>query len=203
MPDYYSTFLSISADIDWDDQALKDAFESGLSREIRIALANREHQPKTLRDLAKAAISLYVHLDGVKVASNGNNGSGGGYQQNKDNTKNNLNINKGNSDNTFQKFKSGQQNKTNDNKERKSQNPKAKSDNERKSLTFKEKKHRRDNGLCLYCGSPDHMVINCPEAKKRPTPATGANRIGLNSLTIEGPNNGQDKDCHGRRTTSS
>lgn len=32
----------------------------------------------------------------------------------------------------------------------------------RAKLTTEEKKHRRDTGLCLYCGKPGHFVSECP-----------------------------------------
>jgi hypothetical protein len=33
-----------------------------------------------------------------------------------------------------------------------------------------EKKHRRENKLCYYCGSPDHRIENCPARPAVPTP---------------------------------
>ena len=32
----------------------------------------------------------------------------------------------------------------------------------RDSLIEAEKQQRRENGLCLYCGEPDHLIRNCP-----------------------------------------
>ena len=39
-------------------------------------------------------------------------------------------------------------------------------------LTNEEKRHRRAQGLCLYCGKAGHLVKNCqaPRKKSRPTP---------------------------------
>ena len=34
-------------------------------------------------------------------------------------------------------------------------------------LTAAEKKRRRDNSLCLYCGSPGHWATTCPQKKRR------------------------------------
>jgi len=34
-------------------------------------------------------------------------------------------------------------------------------------LSDAEKERRRHDGLCLYCASKDHQVINCPIAPRR------------------------------------
>ena len=39
-------------------------------------------------------------------------------------------------------------------------------------LTAAEKKRRRDNSLCLYCGSPGHWATTCPQKKRRVAVAT-------------------------------
>jgi hypothetical protein len=42
----------------------------------------------------------------------------------------------------------------------------------RRRLTDQEKEHRRKNNLCMYCGSADHLRLNCPALPKdspRPT----------------------------------
>ena len=39
-------------------------------------------------------------------------------------------------------------------------------------LTAAEKKRRRDNSLCLYCGSPGHWATTCPQKKRRVAAAT-------------------------------
>jgi hypothetical protein len=44
-------------------------------------------------------------------------------------------------------------------------------------LTTDEKKRRRENGLCMYCGKKGHWANNCPEKKTfrpRPSPKTRA-----------------------------
>lgn len=36
----------------------------------------------------------------------------------------------------------------------------------RPKLTDQEKEYRRTNGLCLYCGGPGHIALNCPRTPK-------------------------------------
>lgn len=43
----------------------------------------------------------------------------------------------------------------------------------RKPLTAQEKQHRRDNGLCLYCGNGGHMAAQCPIAPTKTDPKDG------------------------------
>ena len=37
-------------------------------------------------------------------------------------------------------------------------------------LTNEQRQHRRANDLCLYCGSPDHLIRSCPKKGPRQTP---------------------------------
>ena len=37
----------------------------------------------------------------------------------------------------------------------------------RKPLSPEEKAHRRTQELCLYCGQPGHIIINCPSGNKK------------------------------------
>ena len=37
-------------------------------------------------------------------------------------------------------------------------------------LTNAQRQHRRANNLCLYCGSPDHLIRSCPKKGPRQTP---------------------------------
>ena len=34
-------------------------------------------------------------------------------------------------------------------------------------LSEEEKQRRRENRLCLYCGGPGHIAVNCPHRPKR------------------------------------
>ena len=37
-------------------------------------------------------------------------------------------------------------------------------------LTNEQRQHRRANDLCLYCGSPDHLIRSCPKKRPHQTP---------------------------------
>ena len=41
-------------------------------------------------------------------------------------------------------------------------------------VTDQEKKHRRDNNLCLYCGSSGHWASQCPHKRSRGKPSAAA-----------------------------
>jgi hypothetical protein len=38
---------------------------------------------------------------------------------------------------------------------------------ERRVLSDTEKEFRRNNKLCLYCGSPNHRVADCPKVPEK------------------------------------
>lgn len=43
-----------------------------------------------------------------------------------------------------------------------------------KKLDDKEKKRRRDNNLCIYCGGPDHFAANCPKKPQKSASAASS-----------------------------
>ena len=45
---------------------------------------------------------------------------------------------------------------------------------ERGPVTDQEKKRRRDNNLCLYCGSSGHWASQCPHKQCRAKPSAAA-----------------------------
>jgi len=51
---------------------------------------------------------------------------------------------------------------------------------ERKKLSEKEKKRRYDEGLCVYCGSPDHKLKDCTSKKKNFKQSRSMGRGGYN-----------------------
>ena len=58
-------------------------------------------------------------------------------------------------------------------------------------LPEEEKKRRRANRLCLYCGGPGHIVVNCPYRTRRQVNqiVASSNYIKPESITIfDSPN---------------
>ena len=51
-------------------------------------------------------------------------------------------------------------------------------------LTETEKQRRRANRLCLYCGRPGHIAINCPHRPRRQIYQVSANT----KLDLDSPN---------------
>ena len=60
----------------------------------------------------------------------------------------------------------------------------------RTPLTEAQKKHHRDNNLCLYCGSAGHWASNCPLKKSNPTNPKPTNRAATASTLPENTEGG-------------
>ena len=61
----------------------------------------------------------------------------------------------------------------------------------RRLLSEEEKQCRRENRLCLYCGGPSHIAVNCSHRPKRQVNqiVTSSNYIKPESITIfDSPN---------------
>ena len=71
----------------------------------------------------------------------------------------------------------------------------------RESLSAEEKQHRRDKGLCLYCGQLDHLTLSCSNSKRNkrlqvaeinaasvPSPSSSSSSISSSSSSAESKN---------------
>ena len=70
------------------------------------------------------------------------------------------------------------------------QGPQCTQGQKRTSLTEAQKKHRRDNNLCLYCGYAGHWAFNCSLKKSNLTNAKTANH-GVAASTLPGNTEGR------------
>jgi hypothetical protein len=57
--------------------------------------------------------------------------------------------------------------------------PSANRNQVRGPLSDEEKNRRRSLGLCLFCGEPGHIVMECPAAKSREQRAKSSNAVRL------------------------
>ncbi|CUA71631.1 Transposon Tf2-11 polyprotein [Rhizoctonia solani] len=145
---YTTEFNNLAADLDWnDDAALRAQYEHGLSFRVKSQLIQRDPYPTTLAALQEAAIKidgLYRELD----QSNPRRKAQGP---------------------TEEKAKVQGQG------ERKRESM---SLEERKKLpnyvSEEERKARKEAGLCIKCGSPDHMFRECKNGwRKERVPGKG------------------------------
>jgi Retrotransposon gag protein len=140
MVEYISKFRNLAGRVGWNEAALVARFKDGLSSEVKSLMAPQWHALRTLSDTMTSASTAYQNTLF--------------QQKNRPRpslSKNNL---------LPQSLRSRP-------------TPIASSspapspmdlDNVRaKKLTATEKQHRRDNGLCMYCGGGNHFAASCPK----------------------------------------
>lgn len=154
---YTSEFHRLSAYLGWDDEALRAQYEVGLKPEIKDALALRESDPPTLQDLTAAVIKLDNRLYVRKEESRHSNKSSNPVRNPPNPVRNVSNASKG----------SRNSNSPSNSASKASNGPApmdldASKTRKFKPLTPQEKQYRRDNNLCMYCGTAGHRAAECP-----------------------------------------
>lgn len=149
---YTSEFRELANDLKWNDDALKDQYRFGLSDEVKDMLVHYE-TPEKLDDF----IALVIKID-QRIFE---------HRTNK---------------NRFDNFQQSRSSSTLLEKARKDGPVPMEIDVVRRGpLSELEKKHRRENNLCMYCGGPGHFRSTCPSLPK--------NRTTLNVIS----GNGEDQ----------
>jgi hypothetical protein len=167
---YSTEFNQLSFDLKWDNRALLDQFKYGLNEEIKDMLMHFP-DPETLSELSILAIRCDNRIFERKCEKN--------------HFPSNYNEKRFNQHPKYERrMESDNYNKKEFNQHEKfNQHPKYEHNKVAASsptpmevdfgtlrsgpLTDDEKKHRRDNNLCMYCGKPNHKRFDCPALKKR------------------------------------
>jgi hypothetical protein len=142
---YLADFQRYSVLVEWNDQAKMAQFYRGLKEMVKDELAKQDDS-QTLTELMERAVKIDTRLYERNLEKGSDNSKPYGNFTPRNNT-----YNKGDN----------------------SGKPDGKSDRNKPNLTAngrlpkEEYKRRRDNKLCLYCGSSDHTIANCPENKSK------------------------------------
>lgn len=134
---YAAKFQSISSDTEWNEPALMFKFRKGLKSVIKDEIAKWGRQ-ETLKDLIGLAIRIDTRYS-ERVAEKAVEKP----YLNFNSRFSNINHNRNHDDNVMQV------------------------DSIRPPLTETEKERRRNNKLCMYCGSAEHNLPNCPTKPDR------------------------------------
>jgi 5-methylcytosine-specific restriction endonuclease McrA len=143
---YSSRFCQVSAYLNWNDDALRDQFYSGLKSEVKDALAYSNVDWTSFKELSHLAIRLDNRL----------------FERKSDRftgTKPAPNYTPRVPAPSFRASDPGAMD-IDATKSRKFQ-----------PLTDAERKRRRDNKLCMYCGDPGHFAGQCPKKHSSSSPA--------------------------------
>ena len=143
---YASEFRQLACDVEWDGQALLDQFRRGLRGEIKNLLLNF-HEPTSLNE----AISQAVRCDNRL------------FEFRQEERPHRIHppwtapppMSSSTSSSTPAKDSSS---------------PMEIDRIRHRPLTNVQRQHRRANNLCLYCGSPDHLIHSCPKKGPRRIP---------------------------------
>lgn len=144
---YSTTFFRLSSFLDWNDEALRAQYYTGLKPEVKDSLALTNQDPETVQDLSQLAIRLDNRLHERKMDSR---------RQSSRPTPQASTF-------TRPPMKTFERKTTSTTVPMDLDGTKAK---KFQPLTDQEKKRRRDNNLCLYCGGPGHKVSECPQRNK-------------------------------------
>lgn len=148
---YHAKFVSIITVLDLGQRQKISAFRDGLSKEVRQALTTQVSPPKLFDDYVNMVIKIDNNIRSLRqeeeqTSSTPSKGSGSSKSPSPTPT----------STTTGQK-------------------PTGASGGSRRGpLTAEEKKRRRDNNLCSYCGGEGHFANKCPKKSKNANAAQTA-----------------------------
>ena len=147
---YASEFRQIACDVSWDDQALCDHFRRGLRNDVKTLLLNFP-EPTSLSQVISQAVQCDNRLFELRQEERGTRGSQVS-SRNATSTRPYLSP--------TPTFPSASE--THTTMEVDSHTPMEIDHARFQPLTEAQRQHRRDNGLCLYCGNPGHVIRHCP-----------------------------------------
>jgi hypothetical protein len=144
---YATKFFQISSSLSWNDDALRAQFYTGLKKEVKdaLAIAMITFEPTSVQALSDMAIRVDNRLYERKSEDRRGQGKEQARQEGPRvapvNSQGHVGPRPMDLDANQKSVKF-------------------------KPLTQEEKKRRRDNGLCLYCGEKGHDAANCPRKSR-------------------------------------
>lgn len=150
---YSTNFFKLSAFLDWNDEALRAQYYTGLKPEVKDALALIERDPSDVQDLSQLSIRLDNRIHERRIDAKSTSKSRGFAPPVYPRQPSKPVESSGGSTAAPMDLDASKNRKF-------------------KPLTPEEKKHRRENNLCLYCGGKGHKANECPQ-KARPRQANG------------------------------
>jgi hypothetical protein len=147
---YAADFRLLAADIPWDDQALMEQFRFGLRNDVKDLLLTFPEEPKSLTE----AISRAVRCDNRLFERR---------------SERQFQLPRTRSEPTYASIVAKPFPRESFNTSPTNTPTPMEIDTTRRRgpLSAEEKQRRRANRLCLYCGGPGHIAVNCPHRPKR------------------------------------
>lgn len=178
---YLTEFARLAPLTGWNDTALNNQLYKGLPEHLKNAITNGG-KPATVAGM-RAAIQKYDHhywerqeeirneqsfKPAGKTSSSSKSGSSSSGNNNSGSSNSASSSSGSNSNKSSSKPSNSGSGKSSSQSSKSNSGNKAKSDSKLSNdgkLTQKERQHRIDNKLCLFCGGPGHMAKDCPSPK--------------------------------------
>ena len=151
---YHAAFVPLAAIMNLNERTRIWFFRQGLHNELKTALSYQSTLPETFDAFAQACIKLDNQIRAFRETHENARTPGGQFTSQNSKPSTATRTHSGPMDlSAAGKFRN----------------------QKRGPVSDIEKKRRRDNNLCLYCGSSGHWVSNCPHKRTRGNTAAAAN----------------------------
>ena len=147
---YYATFVPLATVLGIDERTKISFFKKGLNAELKKALSYQITLPTGFDEFVQACIKIDNQIRANKEARDAIPRTQGGQFAPTPSTS--TGTHSGPMDLSGARYRS----------------------QKRGPVTDQEKKRRRDNNLCLYCGSSGHWASQCPHKRSRGKPSAAA-----------------------------
>ena len=147
---YYASFVSLATVLGIDERTKISFFKKGLHAELKKALSYQITLPTGFEEFVQACIKIDNQIRANREARDAIPRTQGGQFAPTPSTS--TGTHSGPMDLSGARYRS----------------------QKRGPVTDQEKKRRRDNNLCLYCGSSGHWASQCPHKRSRGKPSAAA-----------------------------
>ena len=149
---YHAAFVPLATILGFDERTRISFFKKGLNGELKKALSYQITLPDTFDEFVQACIKIDNQIRANKEARDAIPRTQGGQFAHAPTTSTSTGTHSGPMDLSGARYRS----------------------QKRGPVTNQEKKRRRDNNLCLYCGSSGHWASQCPHKRSRGKPSAAA-----------------------------
>jgi hypothetical protein len=155
---YHAAFVPLATILNMDERTRISFFQRGLQNELRNALSYRDTLPDTFDEFVQMCIRIDNRIRAHRESNPAPRTQGGQFAPN------NTNIPSTSTGTHPGPMDLSAANRNQGNQKSLKRGP----------LNDMEKKRRRENNLCLYCGSPGHWASQCPHKKNQGKKAASA-----------------------------
>ena len=159
---YHAAFVPLATILGFDERTRISFFKKGLNGELKKALSYQITLPDIFDEFVQACIKIDNQIRANKEARNSIPRTQGGQFAPAPVTSTSTGMHSGPMDLSGARYRS----------------------QKRGPVTDQETTRRRDNNLCLYCGSSSHWASQCPHKRSRGKPSAAAAAISEGGVPI-------------------